>query len=1540
MRRHGVMCDATFRERAAVRCRRGPGRVARVLTVQGVLLHPTMLSSQSAITSSRATDSTRVERFTVSEGTWMSLDVSPDGRTLVFELLGDVWTLPVTGGQAQPLFTGSAFQSQPRFSPDGAQLAFISDESGTDNVWLAGADGTAPRRLSDVPRALMLSPAWSADGQAIFATVVRNRVAELWRFDARTGEGSVAVPNGNGPASPLVSSPAPGPYSAHASADGRWLYFTSVTPRPYGSRLGAASGVMRRPLAGGAAERLVLEEPMAMAPVVSRDGRWLVYAAQSRGRTGLRVRDLARETERWLRYPLQRNELEARASRDVIPGYAIAPTSDAVYVAFDGKLHRVALADGRDDVIPFSASVQVTLPARPRITHRIAAGADSALVRGRLLQQPALSPAGALAFSVFARLYVDDGRGTPRRLTRDSAPREFMPAWSPDGRQLAWVTWERDGGHVHVSNAAGGTPMRLTTTPGYWIDPVWSPDGRAIYAIRTSVASARAQPIPVPTDAVLVRVAIQGGAVDTIMRADGHRHPHFASVVPGEPPRLVLTGPTGLISVRPDGSDRRVHLRLPRVAGPAGSPGPIEARVSPDGAHVLVAAGDRLLLASHAPARAIATEPATVDLERATLLSMDAPLGFTFAPDGRRVLWVEGATVHTRDVASDRTATRRVSVRLPRARTTGTVVLRGGRAITMRGDEIIDDADLVIVGERLVAIGPRGTVDVPRDARIVDVTGTTIVPGIVDVHAHWALRRELLEPEAPSTYANLAYGVTTIRDPQTAPDIFAYADLAASGAMASPRIFSTGPGVFAETDFQSLDDARRVLRRYTEDYGTHLLKSYLVGTRQQRQWVVTASRELGLIVTAEGGADAKEDITHALDGFHGNEHALPTAPLHDDLVQLFARSGIAYTPTLLVSFGGALPIFRLLASERPAEEPKLQRFFPRSELYQRTATRLLAFPPEDYNDAETSAGAAAVLNAGGHVALGGHGEMQGLQNHWEMRLLAQGGMRPHDVLRVATINGARALGLDADLGTLEPGKLADLLVLDRNPLEDVRHTTALRYVMLGGALRDAETLALVEPVARPLPNPWWRADAAAATITPAAATPATAAVDTAALDAIVRRELASQRIPGVGIAVLRGERVLLARGYGHANLEQDVPVTSASLFQSGSLGKMFTAAGVMSMVERGELALDASVRRYLPEAPASWESITLRHLLSHTSGIPDYTGEQLDYRRDFTDAQLASLAYALPLEFPAGTRWNYSNTGYTLLGLIMGRVAGRPYWELLRERVFTPAGMPNARVISERDIVPRRVAGYRLQDGALAHQEWVSPTLNTTADGSLLLSLEDLIAWSRVVRDRRILAPASWEAMLSPMRLTSGRTHPYGFGWFLDSLAGRPVFQHGGSWQGFRTQLSRFDGADLTVIVLANLGSADPMRIANAIAAAVDTSLSPPPAPSQALTDTAPALTRRVRALLARTASGELDVRDFEFVRATTLPRMRAAYAALLGPLGPVRRLELLEEGTVADDRTRRYRAIYDAAVIGIAVRFGPGGGVTGWQLSRLPSAP
>ncbi|MDX1643588.1 MAG: serine hydrolase domain-containing protein [Thermoanaerobaculia bacterium] len=438
-----------------------------------------------------------------------------------------------------------------------------------------------------------------------------------------------------------------------------------------------------------------------------------------------------------------------------------------------------------------------------------------------------------------------------------------------------------------------------------------------------------------------------------------------------------------------------------------------------------------------------------------------------------------------------------------------------------------------------------------------------------------------------------------------------------------------------------------------------------------------------------------------------------------------------------------------------------------------------------------------------------------------------------------------------------------------------------------------------------------------------------AAFDREAIDAVVEQRMEEQRIPGVAVAVVRGEEVLLAAGYGVADLEHDVPVTPRTMFQSGSVGKMFTAAAVMLLVEDGRLDLDASVRRYLPEVPASWEPITLRHLLTHTSGVPDYTSDTLDYTRQYTEEDLVRLASELELEFPAGSRWNYSNTGYALLGFVVGRVAERPYWELLRERLWDPAGIPTMRVNFAADVVPHRAAGYELEDEELRNQGWVAPFLNSTADGSLLMSLEDLIAWNRVVRRRSVLRPESWGAMLSPVELASGNIYPYGFGWAVTTRGDHRVLAHGGGWQGFRTHFLRFPDEDLTVVVLANSAEADAGDIAEAVAAAVDPSLAPPAPPDTPIDDPSPETTAFVAEMLEKAAGPGLELGDFAFVRQTSFPWIRDALAERLAGLGTPDRLELLERRQVGDDTVMTYRAVYGERTFRVRAAVAPDGGLT-----------
>jgi CubicO group peptidase (beta-lactamase class C family) len=321
----------------------------------------------------------------------------------------------------------------------------------------------------------------------------------------------------------------------------------------------------------------------------------------------------------------------------------------------------------------------------------------------------------------------------------------------------------------------------------------------------------------------------------------------------------------------------------------------------------------------------------------------------------------------------------------------------------------------------------------------------------------------------------------------------------------------------------------------------------------------------------------------------------------------------------------------------------------------------------------------------------------------------------------------------------------------------------------------------------------------------------------AKVDAYIKSEMQKQQIPGVAVGIMRNGKMIVAKGYGFANVEHSVPVTPLTIFQSGSMGKQFTATAIMMLVEEGKLSLNDSIAKYFPGAPQTWEKITVRHLLTHTGGMTDYPSD-FDFRRDYTEQEMLERIKLVPLAFQPGEKWSYSNLGYVTLGILINKVSGQFYGDFLRDRVFKPLGMQTARVISEEDIVPHRAAGYRLVRGQLKNQSWVAPSLNTTADGALYLDLYDMEKWDAALYTEKLLRRASLDQMWTPVKLNNGTTQPYGFGWRLGAAKGHRVVEHGGSWQGFKSQISRYVDDKLTIVVFANSSRADPSKLANGIA--------------------------------------------------------------------------------------------------------------------------
>jgi len=400
-------------------------------------------------------------------------------------------------------------------------------------------------------------------------------------------------------------------------------------------------------------------------------------------------------------------------------------------------------------------------------------------------------------------------------------------------------------------------------------------------------------------------------------------------------------------------------------------------------------------------------------------------------------------------------------------------VLQGARLITMRGDEVIETGDIVVTDNRITAIGASGEVAIPDGARAIDMSGKTIYPGLVDIHAHTWVAWGLHRGQVSQFLAQLAFGVTTQRDPQTSSeDAMTYFDLMEVGDLIGPRLYSTGPGVFSNDNIRSLDDARDVLKRYSEHYNTKTIKQYLAGDRKVRQWVIMAARELGLTPTTEGGSNFTMNLSLMQDGYAGLEHTLPISPLFGDVIELGRFSGLTYTPTLIVAYGGPSGRQYYLTHVDVDEEERLRTFTPHDELDKWKATQW--YRDDQYVHFLHAEHLKKWIEAGGKLGLGSHGEVQGIGTHWELWMMAGGGMDSHDALRMATLDSADAIGLAGDIGSLEVGKLADLQVLDANPLDDLHNTTAISYVMKNGRLYEADTLTEIWPRRLPLPEMWWQ----------------------------------------------------------------------------------------------------------------------------------------------------------------------------------------------------------------------------------------------------------------------------------------------------------------------------------------------------------------------------------------------------------------------------------------------------------------------------------
>jgi imidazolonepropionase-like amidohydrolase/Tol biopolymer transport system component len=1036
--------------------------------------------------------------FDTSEGTWMNVDVSPDGQRIVFDLLGDLYTMPIggsAGSRAERITSGAAFDMQPRFSPDGTRIAFASDRDGLWNIWTIAADGKDPRQVSKEKRWFVNSPTWAPDGNYIFARrhFVKERslgAGEIWMFHANGSEGlQVTEKNGfqKDAGEPAVS------------ADGRYLYYSKdVSPGQtfeYNKDPnGVIYAVMQRDLTTGHERRIVSVQGGSVAPRPSPDGKALAFVRRVRLQSKLYVRDLETGRDRVVFEHLDKDLQEAWAIHGLYPQYAWLPDGKSLIVWGEGKIWRADSEGGQAVVIPFTARVEQTLNDALRFPQKVYTPEFTV----KMLRDVATSPDGKqVAFGALGRIYVRPlPAGDPKPVTGTDGF-AFDPSWSSDGQWIVCTTWNDAAyGRVRIMKPDGSSARDVVTTPGHYIEASFSPDGKWIVfrnaggdRIRGSLYGLEAGTFVVPADGSAPPRLVSEAGTQPMFDRTGTRIYLFDQ---RQEKYVLFSVGLGAGAEQLPAREEIVHLRSDNAS---------QIVPSPDGGWVAFEERYHTYIAPFPhTGRPVDLSPDSTAYPTA-LVSRDAGSYLHWSGDSRRVFWTLGPELFERDLARTFTFLDRnldkpdepevkglhIGFEAKADAPDGALAFVGARLITMAGGSgtgagnaaagVIENGTIVVERNRITAVGRTGRVAIPAGAKRIDASGKTIMPGIIDVHAHVGGESDgILAQSSWPLLANLAFGVTTSHDPSNDTEtVFSNAELIRAGMKLGPRLFSTGTILYgAETPFKavidSYDDALSHLRRQ-KAAGAFSVKSYNQQRRDARQMIIKAARELQMMVVPEGGSLLYMNETMILDGHTGIEHSLPVPRLYKDVVTLFSKSKSGYTPTLIVGYGGLFGENYWYQHTNVWENERLLTFTPREVVDARSRRRLMA-PEDDFNHVLIGRGAKQILDAGGLVQLGAHGQLQGLGAHWELWMLQQGGMTNLEALRCATINGAKYLGLDADIGSLEKGKLADLIVLDRNPLENIRNSESVGMVMLNGRLYDAGTLNEIgnHPKTRP---PLW-----------------------------------------------------------------------------------------------------------------------------------------------------------------------------------------------------------------------------------------------------------------------------------------------------------------------------------------------------------------------------------------------------------------------------------------------------------------------------------
>ncbi|WP_126174337.1 amidohydrolase family protein [Altericroceibacterium xinjiangense] len=1024
----------------------------------------------------------------VDEGTWIDVDVSPDGGTVAFTLLGDIYTMPIAGGAPTRIAEGLAWEVHPRFSPDGTRIAFTSDRGGGDNIWLMNADGSDKRQLTDEDFRLLNQPTWSPDGQFIvakkhFTTERSLGTGEIWLYHVSGGEGVALVERPNEEHQKELGEPIYAP-------DGSAIFYTrNVTPGAIFEYAQDSNrdlfNIERYDLQTNEVTTAVSGPGGAVRPTPSPDGTKLAFVRRENAQSRLYVKDLVTGAVRRIYDDLDKDVQETWAVTGVYPNMDWTPDSRSIVFWAGGKIRRVNADGSGAQVIPFAVDDTRGVASAPHPTIPVA----SPTVPVTMPRFAEVSPDGrTVVFESLGKLYtMPAGGGTPQRLTRGEEGRELFPSWSRDGTRIAYVRWTDAGlGEIRTIGSNGRGEVTATRQPGHYARPHFSPDGRTVVFEKAEGGYLTA---PEYSDNPGVYRVAAGGGDAVLVSRDGSR-PHFGAAND----RIFMTtsaeedGGEALVSTDLNGQAARVHAQGKLVTG---------YRVSPTGKFFAFTENYDAFAMPLLPGGQAVTISAKEKSLPIVEVSDSGADYVHWSSGGDRLHWSLGPTLYSASLselfqgAPPAEGQKRVAYTPPQtgvsllrtvdaATHQGSLAITGAKIITMAGSDggIIENGTILIQDGRITAVGPTAAMTYPAGTPTIDAAGKTIIPGLVDAHAHGSYSADELVPEQNwSLLQALALGTTTIHDPSSDTPFFVAGDMQRAGMIVAPRMFSTGrvvygaqsPDAYAQID--DLEDALDHVRRLKAQ-GAPSVKNYNQPRRDQRQMVVEAARQENMLVVAEGGSLYGMDMNLVADGNSTLEHNVPVETFYEDVLQFFSQSDTNYTPTLVVGYGGLAgdPYWRQATDV--FAQPLLTAHTPPAILRAETARRITA-PESDFVDDEVAREAKKLAERGVEVSIGAHGQQAGIAPHWEIWSFVRGGMTPLEALETATIAGARSLGMAGEIGSLEPGKLADLVILEGDPTENIRYTEQVDTVVLGGRAYDAQTMnEIVTGTSRRAPY-WW-----------------------------------------------------------------------------------------------------------------------------------------------------------------------------------------------------------------------------------------------------------------------------------------------------------------------------------------------------------------------------------------------------------------------------------------------------------------------------------